>query len=395
MSVVRFEGGRRTTRAAAIVAVVGLALTLLLALLNGQRVLQAYHVAVVYWAGIAVGALLVNMSFQAGKTKWFVVTRRYLETIPLSLVVLAVLFIPVLLGMRRLFPWVDPSGLDEEVKRLAEHRHAWLNVGFFVVRTVVYFVLWIVVAHLMYGWSTRQDEERGVVLTARQRRLGAGGLPFVGLAMSFAAFDWQMSLDLRLSSTIFGLYYFAGSFLSAFAVLILLMNALRAEPGTPGAMANANHYHSLGKWLLAFTAFWAYMAFSQYLLIWIANLPEEVPWYLARNRGGWAPVGVVLVVFHFLVPFFLLLSRPLKRSPRALGWMSVYVLVIHYVDVYWVMMPALQHDAHAPAPHLADLTAVAGVGGAALVFVLWRLKGRPAVPVGDPYLADSLRYDPS
>ena len=213
--------------------------------------------------------------------------------------------------------------------------------------------------------------------------------------MSFAAFDWQMSLDLRLFSTIFGLYYFAGSFLSAFAVLILMMNGLRAEPGTPGALANPNHYHSLGKWLLAFTAFWAYMAFSQYLLIWIANLPEEVPWYLARNRGGWAPVGVALIVFHFIVPFFALLSRPLKRSPRALGFIAAYVLVIHYVDVYWVMMPALQHEAHAPRPHLADLTALAGVGGAALAFILWRLQGRPAVPVGDPYLAESLRYDPS
>jgi hypothetical protein len=394
MTTVRIEGGRRPGRLAAIVAIAALVVTLLLGLLDGQRALQAYHVAVVYWAGIAVGALLINMSFQAGKAKWYVVTRRYLETIPLSLLLFVVLFIPVLLGMRRLFPWVDPSGLEEEVKKLAEHRRAYLNVGFFVVRFVVYFALWIGVAHLLHGWSTRQDEERGVRLTALQRRLAAGALPFVALAMSFAAFDWQMSLDLRLSSTIFGLYYFAGSFLAAFAVLILMMNGLRAE-GTPGALANANHYHSLGKYLLAFVAFWAYMAFSQYLLIWIANLPEEVPWYLARNRGGWAVVGVVLVVFHFLVPFFALLSRPLKRNPRLLGWVAVYVLVIHYVDVYWVMMPALQHDAHAPRPHLADLTAVVGVGAAALAFILWRLEGRNAVPVGDPYLEESLRYDPS
>jgi len=395
MTVVRFQGGRRTMRAAVAVAVVGLALTLVLGLIDAQRTLQAYHVAVVYWAGIAVGALIVNMAFQTGKAKWYVVTRRYLETIPLSLVVLLVLFIPILLGMKRLFPWVDPSGLDEELRKLAEHRRPYLNVGFFVVRTFVYFGLWLVIAHLMYRWSTRQDEERGVLLTAKQRRLGAGALPFVGLAMTFAAFDWQMSLDLHLFSTIFGLYYFAGSFLSAIAVLILMVNGLGAEPGTPGALVNPNHYHSMGKWLLAFTAFWAYMAFSQYLLIWIANLPEEVPWYLARNRGAWAPVGVFLVVFHFVVPFFALLSRPLKRSPRALGWVAVYVLFVHYVDVYWVMMPALQHEAHAPRPHLADLAALAGVGGAALAFVLWRLKGRPAVPVGDPYLAESLRYDPS
>jgi len=394
MNAVRFDGGRRTLRGAVTVALVGLALTLLLGLLDARGALQAYHVAVVYWAGIAVAALIVNMAFQAGKAKWYVVTRRYLETIPLSLWVIGVLFIPILLGMKKLFPWVDPGGLDEELRKLADHRRPYLNVSFFVARLVVYFALWLGIARLLHGWSVRQDEEKGVRLTALQRRLAVGALPFVGLAMTFAAFDWQMSLDLHLFSTIFGLYWFAGSFLSAFAVLVLLINALRSE-GTPGALANPNHYHSLGKWMLAFTAFWAYMAFSQYLLIWIANLPEEVPWYLARNVGGWAPVGVFLVVFHFIVPFFLLLSRPLKRSPRALGAMSVYVLVVHYVDVYWVMMPALRHETHAPVPHLADLTAVVGVGAAALAFVVWRLQGRPAVPVGDPYLEESLRYDPS
>jgi hypothetical protein len=391
----RFEGGQELFRRSAAVAVVALAATALLGIFDLQRTLQAYHVAVVYWAGIAVGALIVNMSFQAGKAKWYVVTRRFLETIPLSLLVLALLFVPILLGMKRLFPWVDPSGLDEELRHLAEHRHPYLNTGFFVVRYVVYFALWIFLAHRLWSWSTRQDSERGVLLTAKQRRLGAAGLPFVGIAMSFAAFDWQMSLDLRLFSTIFGLYYFAGSFLAAFAVLILMMNGLRHVPGTPGALATPNHYHSLGKWLLAFTAFWAYMAFSQYLLIWIANLPEEVPWYLARNATGWLPVSIFLVVFHFLVPFFALLSRSLKRSARGLGVMAVYVLVVHFVDVYWVMMPALRHEARAPQPHLADLTALVGVGAAAFAFVLSRLRGRPAVPVGDPYLEDSLRYDPS
>jgi hypothetical protein len=238
----------------------------------------------------------------------------------------------------------------------------------------------------------RQDDEGGAALTVRQRRLSAGGLPFVALALTFAAFDWQMSLDLRLSSTIFGLYYFAGSFLAALAVIVLALLAARAE-GLPGALMNANHWHSLGKYLLAFVAFWAYMAFSQFLLIWIANLPEEVPWYLARNRGAWAPLGVFLVVFHFLVPFFALLSRDLKRSGGGLRFMAIWLLAVHYVDVYWVMVPALRP--RSLVPHLADVTALVGVGAAGLAFVLWRVRGRAAVPVGDPYLADSLRYDPS
>ncbi len=396
MNATRFEGGQTTIRRALVLAAAGLGLTLLGGLFDASRALQAYHVAFTYWAGIAVGALLINMAFQAGKARWHVVLRRVLESIPLAAPLLLVLAIPVLLGMARLFPWVNTAGLDDELRHLAEHRRGYLNVPFFVVRTLVYFAVWIVVGHLLHGWSVRQDTEGGVELTAKQRRLGAGALPFVAIAMTFAAFDWQMSLDLHLASTIFGLYYFAGSFLSAFAVVILAVNASRGTAGMPGALMNENHYHSLGKYLLAFVAFWAYMAFSQYLLIWIANLPEEVPWYLARNRGAWLPVSVALVLFHFVVPFFVLLSRRLKRSPGGLGFMAVWILVIHYVDVYWVMMPALRHDPdHALSVHWTDLPAVIGVGAALLAFVVWRMRGRAVVPVGDPYLPESLRYDPS
>jgi hypothetical protein len=352
-------------------------------------------VAFVFWAGIAVGALIINMAFQAGKAKWYVVVRRVLETIPLSSAVLLLLAVPVLVGMSHLFPWMHPSALEGELRHLAEHRRPYLNAPFFVVRTILYFAIWIVVSYLLHRWSTRQDTERGLKLTLKQRRLGAGALPFVGLAMTFAAFDWQMSLDLHLFSTIFGLYYFAGSFLAAFAVLVLAVTASRAE-GLPGALMNGNHYHSLGKWLLAFVSFWGYIAFSQYLLIWIANLPEEVPWYIARNKTAWLPVGVFLVVFHFVVPFFALLSRDLKRNPRTLSFAAAWILVVHYVDVYWVMMPALRHDAErGVSPHWTDLTALVGVGAAALAFVLWRLRGRAAIPVGDPHLEESLRYEPS
>jgi hypothetical protein len=393
MKAVQFEGGRAAITRGLVAAVAGLGLTLVGALLDPRRALSAYFVAFVYWAGIGMGALLINMAFQAGRASWYVVVRRPLEAIPLSGVLFAVLFIPVVLFLGKLFPWVDHAQLTGELKHLAEHRAPWLNVPFFLVRAALYFALWIGISHLLHGWSTRQDGEGGVALTQKQRRLAAGALPFMALAITFAAFDWQMSLDLHLFSTIFGVYYFAGSFLAAFAALILTVNALRGE-GLPGTLANANHWHSLGKYLLAFTAFWAYIAFSQFLLIWIANLPEEVPWYLARG-GGWKAFSVFLIVFHFGVPFFLLLSRDLKRNPRALGVMAAYVLVVHYVDVYWVMMPALQHDAAGPTPHWTDLAALVGVGGAAVAFVTWRLRGKPAVPVGDPYLEDSLRYDPS
>jgi hypothetical protein len=392
MNVARYEGGRTVVRRAGAVAAVALALTALGFLLDTRRALWGYHVAFVYWAGIALGALVMNMAFHAGKARWYVVFRRVVEVIGASGVLFLVLFLPIALGAGHIFPWVNPGALEGELRHLAEHRHAYLNVPFFLVRSAAYFAIWIVVAHLLYRWSVRQDSERAARLTVLQRRLGAGALPLVGIAVTFAAFDWQMSLDLHLASTIFGLYWFAGSFLCAFGVVVLWLNALRAR-GLPGALVNANHYHSLGKYMLAFVAFWAYMAFSQYLLIWIANLPEEVPWYLARNRGAWWPFAVALVVLHFIVPFFILLSRDLKRSPRGLAVMAIWVLVIHYVDVYWVVMPALHHGA--PHPHWTDLTALVGIGAAGVAFVAWRLGGQLPVPVGDPYLEESLRYDPS
>ncbi|HUK66481.1 MAG TPA: hypothetical protein VLV17_06600 [Anaeromyxobacteraceae bacterium] len=393
MNAKRFEGGEVALKRAVILAAAGLLLTLVFGFFDAQRALQAYHVAVVYFIGIAVGVLLINMAFQAARTKWYVVIRRVVESIPLALPLLFVLFIPVLIGAKSIFPWMEPNGLDEELRALALHRHAYLNLGFFLIRFVFYFAIWIAMGHLLHRWSVQQDAGGDASLTLRQRRLGAGGIPFVAVAMTFAAFDWQMSLDLHLASTIFGLYYFAGSFLAAFAVVILAVNASRAE-GLPAPLMNKNHYHSLGKYLLTFVSFWGYIAFSQYLLIWIANLPEEVPWYLTRNRGTWAILAVALVVLHFLVPFFALLSRPLKQNPRALGWVAVYLLFIHYIDVYWVMMPALRQE-HALSPHLVDLTAFVGVGAAAVAFVIWRMRGKAAIPVGDPFLAESLRYDPS
>jgi hypothetical protein len=389
----RFEGGQVAQRRALILSAAGLVLTLVLGFFDAERALQAYHVAVVYFIGVAVGALLINMAFQAARARWYVVIRRVVESIPLALPILAVLFIPVLIGAKTLFPWMDPSGLDEELRELARHRHVYLNFGFFFVRFLFYFAVWIGIGHLLHRWSVQQDADGDVTLSLKQRRLGAGGLPFVALAMTFAAFDWQMSLDLHLASTIFCLYFFAGSFLAAFAVVILAVNASQAE-GLPAPLMNKNHYHSLGKYLFAFVCFWGYIAFSQYLLIWIANLPEEVPWYLSRDRGTWAILAVGLVVLHFLVPFFALLSRPLKQNPRRLGFVAIYVLFIHYVDVYWVMMPALRKE-HTLSPHLVDLTAFVGVGAAAVAFVIWRMRGRAAIPVGDPYLAESLRYDPS
>jgi hypothetical protein len=388
-----WEGGVRARNLAGAIGAGGLALTLLGGILGDpRRVLFSYLLAYVYWLGLALGALILLGSFHASNARWPVVLRRFLEFVPSSLPLFALLLVPVLVGLRYLFPWVDPAALGGEIRQVVEHRRPFLNVPFFVARAALYFAVWIGVSWGLRAWSIRQDATGGIELTRWQRRLGAGSLPILALTMSFAAFDWMMSLDPRFYSTIFGVYWFAGSFVGAFAILAVAGALTRADPTQFGAHMNLEHFHSVGKYMLAFVAFWGYVAFSQFMLIWIANVPEEVPWYVVRIRGGWLPVFSFLALFHFLVPFFLLLSRPLKRDPRRLAWLGIWILLGHWVDLYWVIMPVL--DPSGPRPSLWDLTGLAGVGGLAMAFVLWRMHGVAALPLRDPYLDDSLRYLP-
>jgi hypothetical protein len=388
-----YRGGRTLLVRAGALGAAGLVLTAVGgAAFDAKRALFSYLVAYVYWVGIAVGALLLLGALHASSARWSVVIRRFLETVPQSLPAFVLLFVPVALGLGLLYPWTHPHGLEGVMAHAVHHKLPWLNPSFFLLRAAAYFAVWIGVAFLLRAWSVRQDEAGGIDLTVRQRRLGTGSLPFVALTFTFAAFDWMMSLDPRFFSTIFGVYWFAGSFVGIFAVTILAAAGSRADPAAFGHHLNLEHFHSLGKFLLAFVAFWAYVAFSQFMLIWIANIPEEVPWYILRIEGGWRWVGVFLALFHFLVPFFLLLSRDLKRSPRALSYVAAWLLLVHWVDLYWLVMPHLHPDG--PRPWIFDLTAFVGVGGAAVAFTVLRMRGAATVPVKDPHLEDSLRYMP-
>jgi hypothetical protein len=388
-----WEGGVRARNLAGAVGAGGLALTLLGGIVGDpRRALYAYLVAFVYWLGIVLGALILLGAFHASSAKWPVVLRRFVESVPAALPLFLLLLVPIVIGMRHVFPWVDPSALHGELAKTVAHKRPYLNVPAFVARAIVYFAVWIVVAHLLRAWSLRQDEAGGYELTRRQRVLGAGSLPLLALTMTFAAFDWMMSLDPRFYSTIFGVYWFAGSFLGAFCLVAVAAAVTRDDPLQFGAHMNLEHFHSVGKFMLSFVAFWGYIAFSQFMLIWIANIPEEIPWYFVRIHGGWGWIGAFLVVGQFVVPFFMLLSRPLKRDPRRLAGLAIWLLLVHWVDLYWVIMPALSE--RGPRPSLWDLTAFVGVGGISVAFALWRMHGIAAVPVRDPYLPDSLRYSP-
>ncbi len=355
--------------------------------------LHSYLVAFSYWAGLAVASLILLATFHASNARWMTVIRRTLETLSATAPLFGVLFIPIALGAHRLYPWAGSvEGLSEEARKLFEHKHAYLNLPFFVARSALYFAVWIGVSLLLRRWSLRQDEStpsEAEALIRKQRRLAAGSLPFLALTITFASVDWLMSLEPEFFSTAFGAYYFAGAFVGAIALCTAVTVVARGE-GLPGEWVTGAHLHNLGKLLLAFTGFWAYIAYSQYMLIWIANLPEEVPWYLRRTTGGWSPVALLLFAGHFVVPFLVLLSKKVKLKPGGLLLIAGWLLVFHYLDLFWVVVPSAEH--RAPMLRWTDLSALLGIGGTAVTYALLLARGERTIAVRDPYLLESLEY---
>ncbi len=390
MDLQKFQGGRSWLARGAGLGVIGLVVALAGIFVDKKAALYSYLVAFSYWAGIAMTALVLLMTFHAFRAKWMTVIRRPLETMATTVLVFLPLSIPILAGVGEIYSWVHPShDLPHHELHLLHHKAPYLNVPFFIARTVGYFVIAALVAWRLFGLSTRQDASGDPALTQKQRNLGTGALPLIAVVLTFASFDWLMSLNPLWFSTIFGVYYFAGSALSTVAILILVTNASRA-PGNFGGFVSVEHMHNLGKLLFAFTCFWAYIAVSQFLLIWIANLPEETPFYIVRMKGPWASVGVALMVGHFALPFFVLITRDIKRKPVRLSLMCFWVLAVHLLDIYWLVMPSLTPEG--PSFHWTLPFAWIGIGGVALAFAVWRIRGHYALPVKDPFLSTSLRY---
>jgi len=356
-----------------------------------KETFYSYLVAFAYWCGIAFASLLLLMIFHATHARWMVILRRPVEAMAGSMVVFLLLVIPILFGLKELYSWVDPvaAGFGKEALARIVHKASWLNVQFFIVRSVLYILFATFVGWRLYGLSRRQDKEGGTALLVRQRRLSAGLLPFVALAITFAAFDWMMSLNPTWFSTIFGVYYFAGSFGAALSILAIVTWQANLK-GLFGGGMNIEHTHSIGKLMLAFTAFWTYIAFSQLLLIWIAGLPEETPFYITRFKPGWSWMGIFLIFGHFFFPFGALLSRSLKRDPKKLAGVAIWILLVNYIDIYWLVMPTLYPEGF--TFHWTQPVAFAGIGLLAVAVGISRLRGQLPVPMRDPYLAESLRY---
>ena len=386
-----FTGGRSLMLGSFAVGIAGLSLTLLGGLASPRPALLAYLIAFVYWLGLAVGTTTLVLANHAAGARWNVTVRRLGESIGATVPIFALLFIPLLLGARHIWFWVAPEmPVSKEMLALLAHKHIYLNMTAFTLRAVVYFAVWCGIAWRLRALSLEQDESGDPALTLALRRLSAPGLLFFVLTMTFASFDWLMSLQPTWYSTIFGLYIHAGAFVCSLALICLIVTGLRSSDEPWGRLITVDHQHNLAKLLLAFTAFWAYMAFSQYMLIWVGNLPEELQWIVSRSRGVWRPVGQLILFGQFLIPFFILLSRKVKRTTGRLAALSVWFLFIHYVDLYWVVMPASGLDQL--GLHWTHFTAFFGIGGVSVAAAVFLLRGVRPVPVKDPFLEDSLRY---
>jgi hypothetical protein len=389
----KFNGGGGAMTKAAGIGVLGLIGGLAGIAVAGKVGLYSYLVAFSFWAGIALASLILLMVFHTFRAKWMTVLRRPIEAMASTVPLFFVLALPVLFHLEEIYTWVNPDAANvfnaHELHLLHHHKHGYLNVPFFIARTIAYLFIASLIAWRLFGLSVRQDASGNPALTQKQRNLGIGGLPLMALVLTFASFDWLMSLNPIWFSTIFGVYYFAGSFWGSLACIIIATTLARGRD-LWGTFVGPEHMHNLGKLLFAFTCFWAYIAFSQMMLIWIANLPEEVPFFAVRMKGPWAAVSIALIIGHFVVPFALLLSRNIKRIPGRLSLVAVWALLMHLLDIFWLVMPTL--DPNKVVFHWSLPLAWVGIGGLTVAFAIWKIRGHYTVPVKDPFLDVSLRY---
>ncbi len=369
-------------------AAIGLAVAAAAERGDPTRFLAAWLVAFVFFLTLALGCLYFVLMHTAAQGGWGVAVRRLAEHAAATLPLFVLLFLPVALGVRYLYPWSHPDAAAWDA--LLRWKRPYLNEGFFYARAALYFVVWSGIALWFVRLSARQDETADPALSARLRRWSGPLLIPLGLTHTFAAFDWLMSLDPGWYSTIYGVYSFSGALVAAMAFLAIA-TVLMGRSGPLAPLLNSEHLHDLGKLLFTFTVFWAYIGFSQYLLIWYGNIPEETVWYRHRLEGPWLAASVALALGHFVVPFFFLLPRATKRNPIALVGASVWMLLMHLVDVYWMVVPDV--PGHPAAPGVVDVAALVAVGGAFLAVFGWLLRRHALVPVGDPRLSESLAFE--
>ncbi len=345
---------------------------------NHDRFFEAYLIGWTFWTGIAVGSIALLMLQHLTGGGWGFVIRRILEASTRTLPVMALLFIPVLVGAHSLYHhWMDKA--EAEKHEAVKFKIGYLNFPFFTVRAVIYFAVWLALMFLLNRWSLAQDRTADNRYTKNLRMLSGPGMVALIFTVTFASIDWYMSLEPEWFSTIYGFIYVASWSLSALAFTIAALAMLSKDEPLRRIVAPL-HFHDLGKLLLALVMLWAYFAFSQYLIIWSGNLPEEIGYYLDRQHGVWGATIISIAILHFAAPFLFLLSRDLKRNPQRLVLVALLILVMRMVDLIWMLAPAF--DGHNWV--WLDVLALIGFGGIWLGVFTWQLGKRSLIPINDP-----------
>jgi hypothetical protein len=354
---------------------------------GGDRFFQAYLVAYTFWMGVVLGSLALLMVQHLSGGVWGIVLRRPFEAAVRTIPFMAVLFVPIALGMHSIYEW-SHEGITETDPLIAA-KALYLNTPFFLGRQVFYFVVWGTIGYLLTKWSAEHDRTGDPALLDKMSRLSGGGLVVYFLTVTFAMVDWTMSVNPHWFSTIWGLLYIGGQGLSAFAFGICVLFLL-SQTAPLNRVLTTHHFHDLGKFLFAFLMLWAYLSFSQFLIIWSANIPEEIPHYLDRWENSWKYLSIFIVVGHFIVPYALLLSRDLKKNANRLRIIATWILFARLADYYWHVAPELHKEGLTIS--LLDVALPLAIGGVFIALFVSQLGGRALLPVNDPALEKALHH---
>ncbi len=368
----------RLQRPALLIALVGVVLAGVGAWLDLTQFWRSYLIAYLFWLQIGLGCLGMVMLHHLAGGRWSALIRRIMEAGALALVPLAVLFLPILIGLPSIYPWADADFLAHS--EVVQQKAAYLNVPFFVGRAAVYWVVWLGLALLLRRWSLAQDRTGDPALTTRLRRLSAAGIILYMLSATWASYDWMMSLEPEWFSSAYGLLVISGQATAALALAIIGLRGLARNATAQDWTQSFNH---LGNLLLAFVMIWAYLSFSQFLIIWSANIPEEAIWYGRRSQGGWLTLGLIVIGVHFVVPFFLLLSRRFKRRAQTLTVLAWLILAARLLDLAWLILPAFSPVS---TNHWLDWVALIAIGGIWFAAFAWLWTSQPPLPRHDPHL---------
>lgn len=380
----------RLQRGAIAAAIVGLLACLAGGFANPGQFYRSWLFAFLFWVNAGVGCLSLLMIQHLTGGMWGLVIRRLLEAGARTLYLAPLFFVPVLFGMGSLYPWTHLEDVARDT--VLRHKSLYLNTSFFLARSAFYFVVWAGLAYTLSQLSARHDAGPSLKLSRQLRGVSGVGLLFMGFTITFASVDWAMSLDPHWFSTLYGVMFMVGQALAALTLVIVLL-ALFIKQEPYAGVVRPSDTHDLGKLMLAFTMLWAYMHLSQFLIIWAGNLPEEIPWYIRRTHGGWQYVAQILILFHFALPFLLLLSRDLKRNARSLATLAGLVFLVRLLDLYWLVAPDLQGhgaESHGIAVHGLDLATPLALGGIWLAFFASQLKVRSLLPLGEPEMRERM-----